>query len=231
MLLSLPNVITCLNLFSGCVGIVFAFNGDLKNAGYAILLAAFFDFFDGLAARALKINSNLGKELDSLADVVSFGVLPSVIIYQLIGTSTGLIEQLPWLQYAAFGLTIFSALRLAKFNIDTRQSDSFIGLPVPSSALVVLSLPYLVEQPGFIGDIFQATISLLILIGILSFLMISELPLIALKFKSLGIHKNIYQYTLIIIGIILFALFKFAAIGLIVVTYILLSILKLSLHR
>lgn len=231
MLLSLPNVITCLNLFSGCVGIVFAFNGDLKNAGYAILLAAFFDFFDGLAARALKINSNLGKELDSLADVVSFGLLPSVIIYQLIGTSTGLVEQLPWIQYAAFILAIFSALRLAKFNIDTRQSDNFIGLPVPSSALVVLSLPYLVEQTGFIGDIFQSTVSLLILIGILSFLMISELPLIALKFKSLSIQKNVYQYTLIIIGIILFVLLGFAAIGLIIVTYILLSVLKLSLRR
>lgn len=231
MLLSLPNVITCLNLFSGCVGIVFAFNGDLKSAGYAILLAAFFDFFDGLAARALRISSNLGKELDSLADVISFGFLPSVIIYQLIGTSTGLIEQLPWLQYAAFLLTIFSALRLAKFNIDTRQSDSFIGLPVPSSALVVLSIPYLVEQPGFIGDIFQSTLSLLILIGILSLLMISELPLIALKFKSLDVKQNIYQYALIIIGIILFVLFKFAAVGLIIVTYILLSILKLSLNR
>ncbi|MFB5944979.1 CDP-diacylglycerol--serine O-phosphatidyltransferase [Albibacterium profundi] len=231
MLLSLPNVITCLNLFSGCVGIVFAFNGDLKSAGYAILLSAFFDFFDGLAARALRISSNLGKELDSLADVISFGFLPSVIIYQLIGTSTGLIEQLPWLQYAAFVLTIFSALRLAKFNIDTRQSDSFIGLPVPSSALVVLSIPYLVEQPGFIGDIFQSTLSLLILIGILSLLMISELPLIALKFKSLDVKQNIYQYALIIIGIILFVLFKFAAVGLIIVTYILLSILKLSLNR
>lgn len=231
MLLSLPNVITCLNLFSGCVGIVFAFNGDLKSAGYAILLAAFFDFFDGLAARALRISSNLGKELDSLADVISFGFLPSVIIYQLIGTSTSLIEQLPWLQYAAFVLTIFSALRLAKFNIDTRQSDSFIGLPVPSSALVVLSIPYLVEQPGFIGDIFQSTLSLLILIGILSLLMISELPLIALKFKSLDVKQNIYQYALIIIGIILFVLFKFAAVGLIIVTYILLSILKLSLNR
>lgn len=231
MLLSLPNVITCLNLFSGCVGIVFAFNGDLKSAGYAILLAAFFDFFDGLAARALRISSNLGKELDSLADVISFGFLPSVIIYQLIGTSTGLIEQLPWLQYAAFVLTIFSALRLAKFNIDTRQSDSFIGLPVPSSALVVLSIPYLVEQPGFIGDIFQSTLSLLILIGILSLLMISELPLIALKFKSLDVKQNIYQYALIIIGIILFVLLKFAAVGLIIVTYILLSILKLSLNR
>lgn len=231
MLLSLPNVITCLNLFSGCIGIVFAFNGDLKNAGYAILLAAFFDFFDGLAARALKINSNLGKELDSLADVVSFGFLPSVIIYQLIGASTGFVELFPWLQYAAFILTIFSALRLAKFNIDTRQSDSFIGLPVPSSALVVLSIPYLAEQAGFIGNIFQSTISLLILVGVLSLLMISELPLIALKFKSLNFQQNAYQYALIVIGIILFVLFKFAAVGLIIVAYILLSLLQLSLKR
>lgn len=231
MLFSLPNLITCLNLFSGCLGVIFAFNGDLKNAGYAILAAAFFDFFDGLAARALKINSDLGKELDSLADVVSFGFLPSVIIYQLIGRSTGLIEQLPWLQYAAFILTIFSALRLAKFNIDTRQSDSFIGLPVPSSALVVLSIPYLVEQSGFIGDIFQSTISLLILVGALSFLMISELPLIALKFKSVGFQKNKYQYTLILIGLLLFVLFQFAAIGLIILTYILLSFIQVSLKR
>ena len=135
----IPNTITSLNLLSGCFGVVYAFDGNLIFAGYAILVAAFLDFFDGMAARLLNAHSPIGKELDSLADMVSFGFLPSVIIYQLIAQSSGIYNEMPAVKYIAFLIAIFSALRLAKFNVDTRQTENFIGLPTPSCALVIMS--------------------------------------------------------------------------------------------
>ncbi|MEY3679312.1 MAG: hypothetical protein RI924_1453 [Bacteroidota bacterium] len=136
----IPNTLTCLNLFSGCVGLVFAFENQLIFAAYAIGISAMLDFFDGMTARLLKAYSEIGKELDSLADVVSFGVLPSLIIYQLFKTSTSVHAYLP---YLAFMIAVFSALRLAKFNVDTRQSEHFIGLPTPANALLIGSLPFI----------------------------------------------------------------------------------------
>ncbi|OZA56958.1 MAG: CDP-diacylglycerol--serine O-phosphatidyltransferase, partial [Sphingobacteriales bacterium 39-40-5] len=137
----IPNSVTCLNLFSGCLGIVFAFQGNLIWASYAIVIAAVFDFFDGMLARLLKAYSDIGKELDSLADMVSFGVLPSVIIYQLFALSPQIDFGADWLSFSAFIIAVFSALRLAKFNIDTRQSENFIGLPTPANALLIASFP------------------------------------------------------------------------------------------
>ena len=222
----IPNAITCLNLFSGCMGVVFAFDNNLKYAGYAILIAAFFDFFDGMAARLLKISSLMGKELDSLADMVSFGFLPSVMIYQLIAHSPEVQSSNEWLKYSAFLIAIFSALRLAKFNIDTRQSDRFIGLPTPSCALVILSLPYVIERGGFLGSVFQSLTGLIILTLVLSYLLVAELPLLSLKFKNLSLKDNQYRYILIIIGIILLAFLNFAAIPLIILIYVLLSLIE-----
>src|SRR5688500_5425764 len=136
----IPNGITCLNLLSGCIGIIKAYQGDLKAASYLILLACIFDFFDGFAARILKVSSPIGKELDSLADVVTFGVLPGIILLKLStlspiffdGSNNFIYTDIKWQNYFCFVITIFSALRLAKFNIDTRQSDGFIGLPTPA---------------------------------------------------------------------------------------------------
>jgi len=226
MIKHIPNAITCLNLFSGCMGVVFAFDNNLKYAGYAILIAAFLDFFDGMAARLLNINSLMGKELDSLADMVSFGFLPAVILYQLMSQSTGFYEGNEWIKYSTFLVAIFSALRLAKFNIDTRQSDSFIGLPTPSCALVIISLPYIIERGGFFGNIFQSSESLLIITLILSYLLVAELPLLSLKFKSLSFKENQYRLVLVISGLILFIIFNFSAIPLIILIYILLSIIE-----
>lgn len=219
----LPNFITCLNLLSGCIGIVFAFQGALDWACFAILVSACFDFFDGMAARLLNYSSPIGKELDSLADVISFGLLPSCILYQLIQLEHGL----GWLSYGAFILTIFSALRLAKFNIDTRQADHFIGLPTPSAALLVCALPFIIAQhPEW--TFIQNPWALLTLTLILSALLVSELPLISLKFKTYDIRSNIDRYILLLTGLILIVFLTFAAVPLIIGLYIIISFIQFN---
>ena len=141
----LPNAMTCGHLLCGCVGIVRVFEHDLITASYLIFLAALLDFGDGFVARLLKASSAMGKELDSLADMVTFGVLPAFMLFSLIGQE---IDNQSVLPYSAFSIAVFSALRLAKFNIDPRQTDSFIGLPTPANALVVASLPLILAfQP------------------------------------------------------------------------------------
>src|SRR6201992_858548 len=141
-----PNAITCANLFSGCIGIVLAFKGELIGASYAIFLSAIFDFFDGLASRVLKSFSGIGKDLDSLADMVSFGVLPAVIMYQLFLEAHQIDKVSSWLNFAAFLIPVFSALRLAKFNVDTRQAENFIGLPTPANAILIASFPIILDH-------------------------------------------------------------------------------------
>src|ERR1700712_2095160 len=140
----LPNFIPCANLFSGCVGIVFAFQGELIVAAYAIFLSAIFDFFDGLASRVLKSYSGIGKDLDSLADMVSFGVLPAVIMYQLFLEAHQINNVSTYLNFIAFLIPVFSALRLAKFNVDTRQAEHFIGMPTPANAILIASFPIII---------------------------------------------------------------------------------------
>ena len=133
----IPNILTLSNLLAGCIGLVYAFNGNLVYASYAIWIAAIFDFLDGFSARMLKVSSPIGKELDSLADMVTFGVLPSVILFQMIGN-----QPYEYLSYGAFILALFSALRLAKFNVDTEQTTTFIGMPTPAAAFFVSGLPF-----------------------------------------------------------------------------------------
>src|SRR6201996_9032088 len=142
----LPNAITCANLFSGCVGIVLAFKGELIAAAYAIFLSAIFDFFDGLASRVLKSFSGIGKDLDSLADMVSFGVLPAVIMYQILLQAHQIDKISDYLNFIAFLIPVFSALRLAKFNVDTRQAENFIGLPTPANAILIASFPIILDH-------------------------------------------------------------------------------------
>lgn len=222
----IPNAITCTHLFSGCAGIVFAFHGKLDFAAYAVFIAAFFDFLDGMAARLLKVHSEIGKQLDSLADMVSFGVLPAAIIFHLF--------QLPdsgsgsfWI-YSAFFIAIFSALRLAKFNVDTRQTNSFIGLPTPASAMLSASFPLiLVQGNASFTSIILNQWFLIIYIILNCWLLVAELPLLSLKFKNLAFAENSYRYILLIFGLISLLIFKFAAIPLILFFYILLSIIQI----
>jgi CDP-diacylglycerol--serine O-phosphatidyltransferase len=220
----IPNAVTCLNLFSGCLGIVFAFNGELILASYAILIAAALDFLDGMLARLLKAYSELGKQLDSLADMVSFGVLPSVIIYQLFLISTP-IPSLNWINYSAFIIAVFSGLRLAKFNIDTRQSENFIGLPTPANALLIAAFPIMLEERNLVFmNYFMNPYALLLFSILMSFLLISEIPLISLKFKTANFSENILRYILIGSSLVLILLFQFAASPIILMLYLLISI-------
>ena len=228
----IPNAITCLNLFSGCIGIVLAFNGNLIGASYAIVIAAIFDFLDGFIARLLSAFSDIGKELDSLADIVSFGVLPSVIIYHLFLQAPQLGGLSQYINYSAFLIAIFSALRLAKFNIDTRQEENFIGLPTPANALLIASLPLIIAGDNlFLRDYILNAFFLFIFSLGMSILLVLEIPLMSLKFKSLSFNDNLYRYILIILTVLLILIFKFVAVPVVIFLYILLSIIQFRLVR
>ncbi|MEJ7779149.1 MAG: CDP-diacylglycerol--serine O-phosphatidyltransferase [Daejeonella sp.] len=221
----IPNAVTCLNLFSGCLGIVFAFQGELKQASYAILIAAILDFLDGMLARLLKSYSDIGKELDSLADMVSFGVLPSVIIYQLFLQSPQITGN--WVNYSAFLIAVFSGLRLAKFNTDVRQSENFIGLPTPANALLISSLPFIIEQGIPFVDLYILSPVFLFLFSFgMGILLVSEIPLISLKFKSIDLKQNLLRYILVFSSLVLLLIFKFAAVPLILILYFLISFIQ-----
>ncbi|WP_316821140.1 CDP-diacylglycerol--serine O-phosphatidyltransferase [Pedobacter gandavensis] len=223
----IPNAITSANLFSGCIGIVFAFNQDLRAAALCILISLFIDFFDGFAARLLKVSGPMGKELDSLADMVSFGVLPSVILFHMAPRSFFGYDAFPILSYLAFFIAVFSAYRLAKFNLDTRQTDKFIGVPTPAISAVIASVPFIYESDVFHFDNSTTTVLLyLAFIPLACYLLVSEITLIALKFKSFGFAENTFRYILIIASVLLLLIFKFVAIPLILVLYIVLSIIE-----
>jgi CDP-diacylglycerol--serine O-phosphatidyltransferase len=228
----IPNAITCLNLLTGCVGIVLAFQGQLVYAGYAIIIAAAFDFIDGLTARLLKTYSEIGKDLDSLADVVSFGVLPSVIVYHLFLQAPQLGNLSTYLNYSAFLIAIFSALRLAKFNTDERQTDNFIGLPTPANALLIASIPrILLESGSFLSAYILNPFFLFVFSLGTGFLLVMEIPLFSLKFRSLRISDNLFRYILLFSGLIFILIFKFAAIPIIIFIYIILSIIQFQVIK
>lgn len=211
----IPNFITSLNLFSGCIGVLLAFQGNYQGAFIAILLSAVFDFFDGFAARLLKAYSPMGKELDSLADVVSFGVVPGVIVFSLLSS----MDINEWIPYLAFLIPVFSALRLAKFNIDERQMSSFIGLPTPANAIFWGGLVF-----SFSGFLISNTWILIGLTLVFSFLLVAEIPMFALKFKNFSWKNNQIQYLFLIGCVIILAVFQLNAFSILIAWYILLSI-------
>ena len=229
---NIPNFITLLNLFSGCLSIVAAFENNLVWAAYFIGIAAILDFLDGTFARILKAKSETGKQLDSLADIVSFGVAPAIILFQLISHSPDLpvleIFNINLLPFIAFFIPVFSALRLAKFNIDTRQTESFIGLPTPANAIFIASLPLILIQqfPDYqwVFDTIKSSWFLMALTIILSSLLISNIPLFSLKFKNLKWKDNKNRYIFLGISIAFILIFYFAAIPLIIIVYILISV-------
>jgi CDP-diacylglycerol--serine O-phosphatidyltransferase len=215
----IPNLLTCANLFSGCIGIDYAFGGNLKIAAYFVIVSGIFDFFDGMVARALHVKGELGKQLDSLADMVSFGFLPGVIMFHLLQKSSPDIVYLP---YFGFLITVFSALRLAKFNIDERQSVDFIGLNTPMNTLFVVSLPYVAEvYPNLTNN----TTLLLITTLILSLLLVSEIRIFSLKLNGLSWQANKIKYIFVLIALALFAWLQFVALPLILIIYIGMSLL------
>lgn len=282
-LFTIPNIITLGNLGCGCLAIVCAFNGDLVWSAYLVGIAAVLDFLDGFVARALKQHSPIGKELDSLADMVSFGLVPAVVMFHLMRLAFSMHEgglvvagELSQkllaepVAFAAFLIALFSALRLAKFNIDTRQSDSFIGVPTPANSILICSFP-LILNSVFIGgnatnslvngwataNPNQTTIGLItehditlqtsdaagsfsIMMGhlilnpafllavtfIMSILLISEIPLFALKFKSFKWKGNELRFSFLAMSVLMMVLLKYLALPLVIVLYILLSVVN-----
>ncbi|MDX5423523.1 MAG: CDP-alcohol phosphatidyltransferase family protein [Hymenobacteraceae bacterium] len=229
----IPNAITCLNLFSGCLALYFAFKGELVTTAYLVGIAAVFDFLDGMVARVLKAYSEIGKQLDSLADMVSFGAVPGTVMFILLQRAEASVFGLSSdiVPFFGFLITIFSALRLAKFNIDTRQTTSFIGLPTPACTIFVASLPLILETGDLLHyEIILNPIVLLVLTVLLSYLLVAELPLFALKFTSLTWQDNSLRFIFLGLSVVLLALLQFAAIPLVIVLYILLSIIKKTSH-
>jgi CDP-diacylglycerol--serine O-phosphatidyltransferase len=221
-----PNAITCANLFSGCIGIVFAFQENLIFASYALFLAAIFDFFDGFASRVLKSFSGIGKDLDSLADMVSFGVLPAAIMYELFLQTPQIPRVSSWLNFIAFLIAVFSMLRLAKFNNDTRQAENFIGLPTPANAILIASLPFILDRHPDYSRYILNPYGLAAFVVVMCMLLVIEIPMMSLKFKNTDFNKNIYRYLLLLFSAILILFFKFAAVPVIIVMYIALSIIQ-----
>lgn len=265
---NIPNAITCCNLLCGCMAIVQAFDGRLDWAAYLVGAAAIFDFFDGFAARLLKVSSPIGKDLDSLADMVTFGLVPGIVMFRLIQSTpvpksayvsdiyfgAQYASPFGWIAYIAFLIPVFSAIRLAKFNNDSRQSDAFIGVPTPANAIFICSLALLIIhdstpsissdfvpsslQPSvFSSGIYDSSMGLFvmtslmayILIGItilFSILLVSEIPLFALKFKHFKWKGNEIRFIFLGGCALLLALLQLVGIPLCIVLYILLSVIN-----
>ncbi len=234
---SIPNFITILNLLAGCMAIVWSFD-DLKIAAFFVFAAAIFDFADGLAARVLKAYSNVGKELDSLADVVSFGVAPAIMMHHLLKMSiiyrdaTFSFETAGFWQLAIilspFLLVVFSAIRLAKFNVDIRQVDTFLGLPTPASGILIASLTYilLTTEISLISNYILSTPILMGLILLLCYLMVSNIKMFSLKFSNLSVAENKLRYIFLALTIVLIIFLKIAALPLLLLLYVFLSVLN-----
>ena len=241
MIKQIPNIITSLNLLCGCVAIMFAVSGDLVSASFFAFAGIFLDFFDGLAARVLNAQSQVGLQLDSLADVVTSGVLPGIVMVQLlsealtgtsldIGTifrdtanSTSIESYLPFIGLL---IAVASGYRLAKFNVDTRQTTSFIGLPVPANTLLILSLPLIISfQAGQqITEVILTPWFLIIITLVSCVLLNAEIPLFGLKFKTWNFKDNAVRYLFLIASILLLVVLKFIAIPIIIFLYILVSL-------
>lgn len=223
---NIPNAITSCNLFCGCVASYMAFRGDYDSALLFIVLGAVFDFFDGMTARLLHVSSPIGKELDSLADDITFGLAPAAIAFSLFKETRcpeflqPLSDILP---YAAFLIAVFSALRLAKFNLDTRQTSSFIGMPTPANALFWGSLAAGAHD-FLVSPAFNA-LYLLILVIVMSLLLVAELPMFSLKFKDLSWGHNKTSYIFLIVSIPLLLAFRLGGFAAVIVWYIILSLL------
>lgn len=222
----IPNTITCCNLLSGCVAAVYAFEGVYPLAFAFIIAGAVFDFFDGLSARALTVSSPIGKELDSLADVITFGFAPATMVFSwLRECADAYLDMLVAfaMPFAAFLLVAFSALRLAKFNVDERQTSSFVGLPTPANALfwgalVIGSHDVIVENP-------YGWILVITLILLFSWLLVAEIPMFSLKFKNLTWKSNRIAYIFLLVSLALLIVWGLNGLSAVIGWYIILSIL------
>lgn len=226
MIRNIPNTLTCCNLFSGCIASCMAFQGNYVWAFFFIIIGAAFDFFDGMVARLLHVSSPIGKELDSLADDITFGLAPAAIAFALFQEVhyPDFIQSLrPVLPYTAFLVAVFSGLRLAKFNIDTRQASSFIGMPTPANALFWGSL--VTGEHAFLTSPLFNAVYLFVLVVVMSLLLVAELPMFSLKFKDLSWQHNKVSYIFLIGCIPLFLIFQWSGFAAVIIWYVILSLL------
>jgi CDP-diacylglycerol--serine O-phosphatidyltransferase len=238
----IPNIITLLNLFCGCIALVFAFQQEFELAFYFVCLGIFFDFFDGFFARLFKVSSPLGLQLDSLADMITSGVVPGVIMFQLLLKSFGeerIISVSSWdnsvmiLPFLGFIITLGACYRLANFNIDTRQTDSFIGLPTPANALFILSLPLVLLNPNleFITNSLQNHWVLITISIVSAYVMNAEIPLFSLKIKDFTFKKNALQILFLASSVLLLLVFRYLGIPMIIIFYVLLSVVNNMINK
>jgi CDP-diacylglycerol--serine O-phosphatidyltransferase len=236
----IPNTITCGNLFCGCLAVVKCFEGDLVWAAYLVGLAALLDFFDGFAARMLRVTSAIGKDLDSLADMVTFGLVPGLVMFKLIlnanlfsqaldiyppdSSAIASAHYLP--AYIAFIIPVLSAVRLAKFNNDTRQTVTFIGLPTPANGIFICSLPLILDYnpQTFLLPLMMSPWALIVLSCVMAFLLLAEIPLFSLKFKTFSWLGNRTRYIFLLSCVFLFVLFKFVGLPLSIILYVVFSV-------
>lgn len=238
----IPHCITLLNLLCGCIAAVYAFKDDVIVAGIFVAIGIFFDFFDGLVARMLKVTSELGKQLDSLADLITSGLVPGIVMCQLLAKATGnnstvfsIDSDSIWnsgspmvylIAYIGFAITAASAYRLAQFNIDTRQSDSFIGLPTPANAIFIISMGVIAQSTSYtwVHDLLNNVYVLIGIIIMSCYILNANIALFALKFKYWGWAGNEIRWVFILICIVLIVSIKVYAIPFIIISYILLSL-------
>jgi CDP-diacylglycerol--serine O-phosphatidyltransferase len=238
----IPNLLTLGNLFCGTLATIFAVKGDFLSAGVFVVIGILFDFLDGFVARLLKVSGELGKQLDSLADMVTSGVVPGIIMFNLLAEGNGITyfgEQSDFETYfTGFHINLFSLLgllltlgacyRLAKFNIDTRQSDSFIGLPTPAMSLFVISLPLIMQysEIEFVQNLIGNNYFLIAITLLLTYLMNAEILLFSLKFKEYSFTNNIVKYLFLIASLFMIIFLQYLSIPLIIILYVLLSLVK-----
>mgnify|MGYP000315459542 FL=1 len=239
----IPNLLTLGNLFCGTLAAIFAVINDYEFAAFFVILGIVFDFFDGFAARLLNVSGELGKQLDSLADMVTSGVVPGIIMFSLLspnnnfglnveGTNFMIWGSLKFAPIQLIGLilTLGACYRLAKFNIDTRQSDSFIGLPTPAMSLFVISLP-LIQQYStieFAQNLITNNYFLVIITLLLTYLMNAELPLFSLKFKDYSVKNNVIKYLFLVVSLLMIVFLHYISIPLIISLYVVLSVISNS---
>lgn len=224
----IPNLITLINLFCGCVAVVFVSEQNYEMAFYMVCLGIFFDFFDGFFARLFKVSSPLGLQLDSLADMVTSGVVPGYVMYSMFTNSAHEIGTSTFVPFLGFIVTLGSCYRLANFNIDTRQTDSFIGLPTPANALFILSLPLVLKFSDSLITLEILTNEwILLLIALCStYVLNAEIPLFALKIKKFNFKDNALQIVFLLTSLVMLIFLQYIAIPLIIIFYVLLSVIN-----
>ena len=223
----IPNLITLINLFCGCIALVFTGDNNFEMAFFFVCLGIFFDFFDGFFARLFNVSSPLGLQLDSLADMVTSGVVPGFVMYKMVSNCVNSDPSLIYLPFFGFIITLGSCYRLANFNIDTRQTDSFIGLPTPANAIFILSLPLILKNSDSIILLELLTnYWILLMISIVSaYILNAEIPLFALKIKKFNLKDNALQLIFLLISLLLLVFLKFEGVALVIFFYVILSVI------